>query len=220
MENWIYITLTQQNDLKFYLFMTYLVSLNNLSSLNILGLYQSSNVFTVTFLFYFWMIKNTMILLLLWAANFQPFQCIPVNSSFSFRFLASTACAVISSSEEVLIQATNLKWLRYHGFLNMGEEVSEFQSQIKPMNSVMTVHHNDNFITILVDTGAWSLLITFLMSHPQPYTEINHICTIIAQHWSNFDRIFFPYDETVSLNNAFCFCMHKYSNCTCLELTF
>ena len=28
-----YITLTQQNDLEFYLFMTYLVSLNNLSSL-------------------------------------------------------------------------------------------------------------------------------------------------------------------------------------------
>ena len=30
------------------------------------------------------------------------------------------------------------------------EIVSEFQSQINPMRSVMTVHHNDNFITILV----------------------------------------------------------------------
>ena len=36
----------------------------------------------------------------------------------------------------------------------MGEETAEnvsgFQSQINPMGSVMTVHHNDNFIMILV----------------------------------------------------------------------
>ena len=30
------------------------------------------------------------------------------------------------------------------------ENVSEFQSQINPMSSVMTVYHNDNFIMILV----------------------------------------------------------------------
>ena len=79
---------------------------------------------------------------------------IPVKSSLSFRFLASTASAVISSSEEVPVQATNFKWFRCHGFLMMGEEtaenVSEFQSQINPMSSVMTVHHNDNFFMILV----------------------------------------------------------------------
>ena len=144
--------------------MTYLVSLNNLSSLyNVFGkkilnkylikiitghsrvVSQSSNVFTVTL-----MMKNSMILLLVRAANFEPFHCIPVKSSFSFRLLASTACAVISNSEEVPIQARNFTRLRYHGFLNMGEgtaqNVSEFQSQINPMNSVMTVHHNDNFI--------------------------------------------------------------------------
>ena len=96
------------------------------------------------------MMKNSMILLLVQAANFEPFHCIPVKSSFSFRFLASTACAVISNSEEVPIQARNFTRLRHHGFLNMGEgtgqNVSEFQSQINPMSSVMTVHHNDNFI--------------------------------------------------------------------------
>ena len=61
---------------------------------------------------------------------------------------------MISSSDEGPIRARNFKWLRYHGFLNMGEvtaeNVSEFQSQINPMGSVMTVHHNDNFIMIPV----------------------------------------------------------------------
>ena len=84
------------------------------------------------------MIKNSMILLLVRAANFEPFHCIPVKSSFSFRFLASSGCAVILSSEEVPTQARNFRWLRYHGFLNMGEgtaqNVSEFHSQINPMS--------------------------------------------------------------------------------------
>ena len=135
------------------------------------------------------MIKNTIILLLLWAANFEPFQCIPVKSSFGFRFLASTACAVISSSEEVPIQARNFRWLRHHGFLNMGEgtaeNVSEFQSQINPMSSVMTVNHNDNFITILVSlVTPYHLLLCPI--HSLTNTEINHMCTIIAQHWSHW----------------------------------
>ena len=131
--------------------MTYLVSRSNLSSFHnvlrkkILKKYlikiitghsrivsQSSNAFTLTSLFYFWMIKNSMILLLLRAADFEPFRCIPVKSSFGFRFPPSTACAAISSSEEVPIQARNFRWLRYHGFLNMGEatsqNISEFQS--------------------------------------------------------------------------------------------
>ena len=100
------------------------------------------------------MIKNSMILLIVKAANFEPFRCIPARSSFSFRFLASTVCAVISISDGVPIQAGNFRWLRYHGFLNMGEgtaeNFSEFQSQINPMSFVMTVHNNDNFIMILV----------------------------------------------------------------------
>ena len=142
------------------------------------------------------MIKNSMILLLLWAANFEPFLLpyIPARSSFSFCFLACTACAVISSSEEVPIQARNFTWLRYHGFLNMSEvtaeNVSEFQSQINPMGSVMTVHHNDNFTMIMV-----SLVTPYQLSyraiHSITNTAITHMCTIIAQRWSNFNRIFF-----------------------------
>ena len=131
--------------------MTYLVSRSNLSSFHnvlrkkILNKYlikiitghsrivsQSSNAFTFTSLFYFWMIKNSMILLLLRAEDFEPFRCIPVKSSFRFRFLPSTACAVISTSEEVPIQARNFRLLRYQGFLNMGDatsqNISAFQS--------------------------------------------------------------------------------------------
>ena len=140
------------------------------------------------------MITNGMIPLLLWAANFC---CIPARSSFSVCFLASTACAVISSSDEGPIRARNFKCLRYHGFLNMGEgraeNVSEFHSQINPMSPIMTVNHNDNFIMILV---SWSLFIKFLIkcvnvSHPQPYKYCNKLpvhnyCTKLIQRWQNF----------------------------------
>ena len=62
------------------------------------------------------------------------------------------------------------------------ENVSEFQSQINPMSSVMTVYHNDNFIMILV-----SLVTPYQIDykkcpiHSLTTTAINHMCTIIAQ---------------------------------------
>ena len=46
------------------------------------------------------------------AVKFESFPCIPLKSSISFRFLAPTACAVISVLEEVPIQTRNFKWLR------------------------------------------------------------------------------------------------------------
>ena len=125
-----------------------------------------------------------MILLLVRAANFEPFRCIPVKSSFSFRFLASTGCAVVSGSEEVPIQARNFRWLRYHGFLNMdegtAENVSEFQSKVNRMSFV--VYHNDNFITILVTlVTAYQIPYKMCPVHNITNTAINHMCTMIPQ---------------------------------------
>ena len=80
------------------------------------------------------------------------------------------------SSEEVPIQARNVRWLRYHGFVNMGqgaaENVSEFQSHINPMSFVMTVHHNDNFTMILVSlVNIDPTLTEFVTSHAKTYTN-------------------------------------------------
>ena len=132
-----------------------------------------------------------MILLLAQAANFEPFHCIPVKSSFSFRFLASTGCAVILSSGEVPIQARNFRWLRQHGFLNMGEgtaeNVSEFHSQINSMSSVITVHHNDNYFNMILVSLVTPHQNNFKkVSHPQPYKQCNkpHVhnyCTTLIQ---------------------------------------
>ena len=84
--------------------------------------------------------------------------------------------------------------------LKMGEvtasNISEFLSQINPMGSVMTVHHNHNFIMIPVSLHGHPLS-AFLLSHPQLYKHCNnsHVynyCTLLI-----FDRIFFPHDQTV-----------------------
>ena len=69
---------------------------------------QSSNVPNFNFPSYFWLTKAN-ILLILRAVNFEPLLCIPVKSCFSFHFLAPTACAVISVSEEVPIQVRHFK---------------------------------------------------------------------------------------------------------------
>lgn len=52
-----------------------------------------------------WNTKITMcILLLLGTANFEPSPCLPVKSLLRFSFLAPTACAVISGSDEVPVE--------------------------------------------------------------------------------------------------------------------
>ena len=75
-----------------------------------------------------------------------------MKSLFSFGFLDSIACAVISGSEELPIQFKEFKCLTSNAFLTIGEGRAEyapkFQVLIKPMSSVLPV--TCNAVMILV----------------------------------------------------------------------
>ena len=129
---------------------------------------------TDTAINHMWLNNNCAIMTLLPllpAVNFETLPCIPVNSSFSFCFLAPTTCAVTSGTEEVPIEARNFNWSRK---LGTDENVSEFQVQIKPMSSIMPVSHNAIMIMVSLVT-TYQISYKMCSIHNLTKTAMNHM---------------------------------------------